>query len=217
MSAGLEFAVVGAEHAGTGTLAELLGGHPGLSLSGPDEAPAFTHTHIHRRRPGRGLRRAQAPADAARVRGTVNPAYTRGWHDTTTATVAARIAEAFPDLKLVMLLRDPVERARRQHAAACARGRETRSFDEAARQQLTTDGLSEGRFLPDDTNTYVAQGEYGRILGEYLRHFPRAALCVGETSTLEGDPSGLLRRVLEFLGVSTDHRPEYRPDRTGEP
>src|SRR5439155_11125125 len=81
MSAGLEFAVVGAEHAGTGVLAELLGGHPGPRLSGPDEAPVFTHTHIHRRRPGPAPRRAETSADAARVRGIVNPAYTRGWHD----------------------------------------------------------------------------------------------------------------------------------------
>ena len=136
--------------------------------------------------------------------GIVDPAYMQGGHGTTTATLAARMAEAFPELKLVALLRDPIERARAQHQLARARGRETRRFDDAIRGLLSADGLSEGRFLPDDANTYVVGGEYGRILGEYLRYFPRSALHVELTSALQADPEATVGRVLRFLGLSTE-------------
>jgi hypothetical protein len=199
----LEFAVIGTQEAGATRVGDLLRDHPDLWLSDVEELPAFSHTHFYRQGLERTLRRQRTPSDARRLRGTVSPHYMRGWHDTTTATIAGRMAGALPGIKLVALLRDPIERARCQHQTERARGREARSFNEAARQLLTADGLSEGRFLPDETNTYIAQGEYGRILGEYLRYFPRASLQVELTSALDGAPLEVVRRLLRFLGVSS--------------
>lgn len=185
----LDFAVIGAEEAGIRAVARLLRNSPGIRLSDRDPLAV-------RRRPATG----------GCLLGTIAPKYTRGWHGTTTATIASRLALAHPDIKLIALLRDPIDRARSQHQTARGRGRETRSFNEAARELLSADGLAAGRFFPDETNTYVAQSEYGRILAEYRRHFPATALHVELTSEIERAPCEAMRRLRRFLGL-----PEHQP------
>ena len=141
------------------------------------------------------------------LRGTITPHYMHGWHDASTRRVAERIARRLPEVRLIALLRDPVSRARSQHAMAIARGRERRDVDRAMRELLRPEALREGRLAPNDTNSYIAQGEYGRILGEYLSFFPRAALHVELSDSLSRDPRGVVRRVLRFLGARDDYEP----------
>jgi hypothetical protein len=207
MPSGLEFLVIGAQKAGTTTLWELLRHHPEVWLPETKEVPFFSHTADYTQGLDNSLYKVDAPLDCKRMRGTVTPHYMHGWHDTTTATTAARIANDLPDVKLIALLRDPVERARSQHAMAVARGLDTRTFDQAASDLLTRSALQQARFLPHDTNTYLVQGEYGRILSEYLRFFSRESLHVIPTDALADDPVAVVRRVSNFLGVSTRYRP----------
>jgi hypothetical protein len=204
---GLEFIVIGAQKAGTTTLWQLLRDHPQLWLPETKEAPFFSHTEVYERGLRDYLSRLGAPSDGERLRGTVTPHYMHGWHDAGTRTVAERIARALPDVRLIALLRDPVARARSQHAMAIARGREHRSVDEAMSELLGAGALRAARRAPDDSNSYVVQGEYGRVLGEYLGCFPRAALHVELSDALACEPVAVVRRVLGFLGVREDYDP----------
>lgn len=206
-SAGMEFLVIGAQKAGTTTLWNLLRDHPQLWLPGAKEAPFFSHTEVYERGWASYLERLGVPTGEGVLRGTITPHYTQGWHDASTRTVAERIARRLPEVRLVALLRDPVARARSQHAMALARGREWREADRALSESLRPDELRQGRLAPDDTNTYVVQGEYGRILGEYLSFFPRAALHIELSEDLSRDPREVVRRVLRFLGASDDYEP----------
>jgi hypothetical protein len=203
----LDFLVVGAQKAGTTTLWNLLRDHPQIWLPDAKEAPFFSHTEVYERGWASYLQRLEVPGEGV-LRGTVTPHYMQGWHDTSTRSVAERIAHVLPGVRLVVLLRDPVERARSQHAMTVARGRERRDADRALRESLRPDALRRGRIAPDDTNTYVVQGEYGRILGEYLGFFPRAALHIELSDTLSRDPRGVVRRVLRFLGARDDYEPD---------
>jgi Sulfotransferase family len=203
----MEFLVIGAQKAGTTTLWKLLRDHPQLWLPDAKEAPFFSHSEVYERGWTSYLRRLDVPDGQNVLRGTVTPHYMHGWHDASTRTVAERIARVLPDAKLVALLRDPVERARSQHAMTVARGRERRGVDHAMSESLRPEALRRGRSAPDDTNSYVVQGEYGRILGEYLSLFPRAALHVELSETLSLDPQGALRRILRFLGADDGYEP----------
>jgi hypothetical protein len=189
----LDFAVIGAQEAGIAAVAHLLGDRREIELTGFGERAS---------RPGL--------IGARRLHGAIAPKHMRGWHGITTATIAARLALTQPDIKLIALLRDPLERARSQHQTARARARETRSFEQAACDLLTADGLAEGRFLPDEINTYLTQSEYGRILGEYLRHFPVSALHVELTSDIEHEALEVRRRLLRFLGVAAARPDDFR-------
>ncbi len=198
----LEFLVIGAQKAGTTTLWNLLRDHPELWLPDAKEAPFFSHTEVYERGLGATIWSVWGCPDGEGVlRGTVTPHYMHGWHDASTRTVAERIARQLPEVRLVVLLRDPVARARSQHAMAVARGRERRDVETALSESLRSEALREGRLAPNDTNSYVAQGEYGRILGEYLSLLSaRGALHVELSDILSRDPRGVVRRVLRFLG-----------------
>jgi hypothetical protein len=204
----MEFLVIGAQKAGTTTLWNLLRDHPQLWLPDAKEVPFFSHSEVYGRGWASYLRRLEAPTEAGVLRGTVTPHYMQGWQDTNTDTIAERIAGLLPDIRLIALLRDPVERARSQHAMNVARGRERRGVDHAMSQSLRTDALRQGRLAPEDTNSYVVQGEYGRILGDYLNFFPRDALHVELSDSLSRDPLGVVRRVLCFLGADQDYEPD---------
>jgi hypothetical protein len=203
----LEFIVIGAQKAGTTTLWQLLRDHPQLWLAETKEAPFFSHTEVYERGWQGYLSRLHAPADDGLLRGTVTPHYMHGWHDADTRTVAERIARRLPDVRLIALLRDPVERARSQYAMATARGREQREVDRALSELLHPAALRTARARPDDTNSYVVQGEYGRILEDYLSCFPRTALHIEYSASLAHEPVETVRRMLRFLGVSTDYLP----------
>jgi hypothetical protein len=205
----LEFIVIGAQKTGTTTLWHLLRDHPQLWLPETKEAPFFSHTTVHASGWDAYLRRIGAPPAGSLLRGTVTPHYMHGWQDAPTPVVARRIAHRLPQARLVALLREPVQRARSQHAMATARGRERRDVDRAMTELLADDALRASRTAPDDTNSYVVQGEYGRVLGDYLHHFPSSALHLESSDALEREPVAVVRRILGFLGVDASYDPPH--------
>ena len=204
---GMEFLVIGAQKAGTTTLWNLLRDHPQLWFPDAKEAPFFSHTEVYEAGWASYLERLRVPAGEGVLRGTITPHYMQGRRDAGTRLVAERVHRLLPEVRIVALLRDPVERARSQHAMAIARGLEQRDAEGALSELLRGQALREGRLAPGDTNTYVVQGEYGRILGEYLSLFPREALHIELSDSLSSDPEGVVRRVLHFLGVREDYQP----------
>lgn len=212
----LDFIVIGAQKAGTTSVFEYIRRHPQLSLPVTKEAPFFSSEAAR----GRGwedyIRKGFALADPACKWGTVTPQYmVGGVLDREAAdgpcderTVPARIHELAPSVRLIAILRDPVERARSHHRMAYMEGLEKRTFDEAVDQLLLPEALEDARRWPRETTGYVAWGEYGRLLSGYLDIFPREQLLVLFTEDLEREPELLLRRIFEFLDVQDDFRPD---------
>lgn len=203
----MEFLVIGAQKAGTTTLWNLLRDHPQLWLPDAKEVPFFSHTEVYEAGWASYLERLRVPAGEGVLRGTITPHYMQGRHDASTRVVAERIAALLPEARILALLRDPVERARSQHAMAIARGLEQRDPDRALSESLRPEALRQARLQPGDTNTYLVQGEYGRILGEYLTLFPRSALHIELSDSLSTDPLGVMRRAIAFLGAADGYEP----------
>lgn len=122
-----------------------------------------------------------------------------------------RLARDFPQMRLVAMLRDPVERAFSAYKHELARGFETETdFDRALdleKQRLT--GEVE-RMRVDPTyesfshrhHAYVSRGHYAEQLERALRHFPREQLLVIESESFFADPAQEYRRLTDFLGLS---------------
>ena len=217
----LDFLVIGAQKSATTTLFEHLRRHPEVALPVAKEAPFFSHDETYLR----GWRvymeelTGEGPmTDPGKAWGTVTPQYMMGGvlkpvrgadanvYDE--RTVPRRIREQLPDVRLVAILRDPVERAISHHAMQLRRGGERRSFDEAVEQLLRPEELRSARAAPDDVNGYITRGEYGRILGAYLDVFARERLLILFTEDLERAPLELLGRLYRFIGVGEDFVPE---------
>ena len=154
--------------------------------------------------------------------GSVTPQYMYGGTSRTTwdpaalppssdvRTIPLRIRERSPDVRLIAILRDPVQRARSHHSTAVYERWDTssRSFDQAVDELLQPEALAKARREVHEITGYVVFGEYGRILSGYFDVFSREQLLVLFTSELEADQHSVLRRIFGFLGVDPDFVPE---------
>jgi hypothetical protein len=121
-----------------------------------------------------------------------------------------RIARDLPGVKLVVLVRDPVERAYSQHAHEVARGFETET-DFARALALEPERLrGEAERLVADPNAYshAHQHHAYRARGEYVRHLRRLSALVGrdnlhvvDSGAFFAEPESVYDGVCDFLGL----------------
>lgn len=90
---------------------------------------------------------------------------------------------------------------------SCRRGLATRSFDDAVLEQLTPTGQLDGSLRATETNSYVAQGEYGRILMAFLQVIPAERIWTAGSELLASRPETVLDALLAFLGLEPGFRP----------
>ena len=119
--------------------------------------------------------------------------------------VIADVAVLNPALKVVMMVRDPIERAWSHAKKDLARNRGRRLSD------VADDEIE--RFFRDDYQLRCAR--YAENLENWAAYFPRQQIFIGRFDDIEKRPEAFLTDVLSFLGVSTDRR--YVPASVREP
>jgi hypothetical protein len=137
------------------------------------------------------------------ITGEASPYYM--WHP----AVPGRIAADLPDVKLIALLRDPVERAYSGHTHEFARGFETEPFERALELEPSRlDGERE-RLLADPAyHSHAMQHLAHAGRGEYVDQLQTVADAVGRDRLLVldshdyfTDPKPVFARVCTFLGI----------------
>jgi hypothetical protein len=117
-------------------------------------------------------------------------------------------------VKLIVLLRDPVDRAFSAHKQESGRGFETEPFERALDlEESRLEGELE-RIHADPTyvsfshqhHAYLARGRYAEQLARLFDLFGRERVLVLETAVLSATPEAVWERVLEFLDL-----PPWRP------
>ncbi|MGH3427972.1 MAG: sulfotransferase domain-containing protein, partial [Mycobacteriales bacterium] len=210
----LDFLVIGAPKSGTTSLFEYLQRHPEISLPPDKEAPYFHDDEVYNSLAWTDYIRSAFPApERRRLSGTITPQYMfpvigapeSGSYDE--RTLPRRIRERLPSVRLIAILRDPVERAHSHHGQETRLGFESRSFAEAVDELIQPAELERYRYRVARTGGYIALGEYGRILSAYYDTFPRDQILVLFTDTLEQRPLEVLQRIYGFLGVKSDVAP----------
>jgi len=114
-----------------------------------------------------------------------------------------------PDAKLIVLLRDPVERALSHYHHEVALGREPLSFKEAIEAEPERTRGEEERLAREPgyfsqawwDYTYLARGRYAEQLERWFALFPREQLLIVPSDELAAEPGEAYSRVLEFLGA----------------
>jgi hypothetical protein len=131
----------------------------------------------------------------------------------------ARIAADLPDVRLVVLLRDPVERAYSAHAHELARGFETEPFERALELEEERLAGEEERLVADPAyvshhhqhNGYVARGRYAEQLERLETLVGRERIHVVDSGELFADAAPVLDGLIAFLGL-----PPWRPAEFGQ-
>lgn len=183
--------IVGAAKAGSTALHAYLNLHPEIAMAEAKELHYFT-----REVGGSDLERYATHFDGrAPVRGESSPTYA---FDPIVGGVPERLHAALPDVRLIYLVRDPVERVVASYVQALSNGWEPLSIEAALAD------------LDDPRNPHVAQSRYGSQLARYLEVFGPESILVLDQAELASDRSAVLRRAFEFARVDPDFTsPEF--------
>jgi hypothetical protein len=194
-----DFLILGAQKAGTTALYAYLRWHPQVT------GPSFKEVSFFDRHYARGERwyRAHMPVRRSGMVGEASPSYL--FHP----LAPERVARMLPKARLIVLLRNPVDRAFSHYQHEVALGREQLSFEDALAHEDDRMHGEIDRMLADPTYfsdpwwnyTYAARGRYTEQLERWLAAFPREQLLVLLTDELAADTDGTYRRALDFLGV----------------
>lgn len=120
-----------------------------------------------------------------------------------------RIARDLPGVRLVVMLRDPVERAFSAHAHELARGFETEPFERALELEPERTAGEEERLRADPTahsfhhqhHSYLVRGRYAEQLDRLAELFGRERIHVLESEEFFSDPAPVFASVTRFLGL----------------
>jgi Sulfotransferase domain len=225
-----DFLILGAQKAGTSSLEFFLSQHPRIRCAGKKEVGFFSRDSMYnqgaawyaRQFPPRrrlGLRFFEA-----------TPEYLYY------PFVAERIARFNPRMKLIVMLRNPVERAfsawnmfRQMHADAVIRDRTIADYIADANPEAREPILGllgrkefpgfdscveeEMKLLREGTArelepSFVRRGLYQEQLERFYEHFPPESIFILESAELKRDRAGAVNRVLAFLGLLPFEWPE---------
>lgn len=195
----LDFLVLGAQKSGTTTLFQLLSEHPDAFVPPGKELPFFNGANVTEESYAEFVTEIFPRNLDDVVIGKLTP------HYLVDPRVAERILSLSPETRLVVILRDPVERAFSHYRMSQRRNIEERSFAEVIDDMLVPEALAQARALPsgraNENKTYVAWGEYGRLLRPYAKKIEAGELLVLSTKGLEAAPERTMEKLCAFLGL----------------
>ena len=178
------FIMIGAMKSGTSSLHHYLDEHPDISMSYPKELDFF----IEERRWNKGFDWYESHfSKGAVIRGESSVGYTQRHKY---AGVPGRIHAMNPDLKLLYLLRDPVERVVSHFTQLSLMGLEQRDFQGVLDELPGSD--------------YVLSSSYHFQLSAFLDYFPMEQIQILTLEELVRDKVGTIQKVFRFLGVEDD-------------
>jgi hypothetical protein len=201
--------IVGAQRSGTTTLFRMLSEHPQVTRPTLSKGTAFFDLNYQR-----GMRwyRAHFPLKVTarlRSRGRRHLTFESCGYYMFHPHAAGRMAEQLPDVRVIALLRDPVDRAYSAHRHELRRGFETLEFDEALEQEEERLRGEEQRLLADPLarsfehqhHGYLARSRYVGQVRRLLDTFGPERVLVMDAEALFADAKGEFTRLCEWLGI----------------
>ncbi len=191
----IDFVIAGTQKAGTTALDEYLRRHPEVGMGSGKELHFFDHeANFSGDAPDYARYHACFDWSAGhQVRGEATPVYMY-W-----LPCPGRLREYNPDLKIIMILRDPVARAYSHWHMERARGADTADFRDAIRTEA--ERCRAAAPLQHRVYSYADRGFYSRQLQRMWQYFPRRQTLVLKHEDLLAQPARVLGEVWEFIGV----------------
>jgi Sulfotransferase domain len=175
------FLVIGAAKAGTTSIYHYLRAHPQVFMPKTKELNFFVANDGWPKGTSWYERQFDGAGDAVAV-GEASPNYTKF---PLFPGVPERIAKVLPEVRLIYLVRDPVERFRSGYLDEVRRGRQRNPIE-------STLASNPG---------YLAASEYAMQIEQYLEHFRRDQLLVITSEELRRQRAATMRVVHGFLGA----------------
>lgn len=192
----LDFVILGAQKSGTTFVQACLSEHPSIYMP-KGETPVFEDPDFSTD-PETDLRELAAPKRPEQLFGIKRPSYLA------LPYVAERIKQIAPEAKLVVVLRNPVDRAVSAYFHNIRYGFLPCVPVEQGLSELLQNGATDH---PGRSREILEFGFYGRQLRTYLDLFQREQFVVLLQEDLQQNPLPHIQRVYAFLGVDEAYVP----------
>jgi len=201
----IDFIIIGAQRCGTTSLYNYLIAHPNISSALNKEIHFFDINYnkgidwYWKQFP---LVSEKVNPDEKSVTGESTPYYL--FHP----LVAKRIFKHLPKIKLIVLLRNPVDRAYSHYNHAVRRGNESLSFEKAIKIEPERLREQEQKVLEGKNSltyrrlSYLGRGAYAEQLEKYLELFQKKQFLILKSEDFFASPQQYLNKVFSFLGLS---------------
>jgi len=204
-----DFIIIGAQKSGTSSLYYYLGQHAHLISSYVKEVHFFDgglNPNVDDFKKGQAWYRSHFPLkrDISKHQKSfeASPLYIFN------PLAPKRISELVPKVKLIVVLRNPVERAISHYFHEKRKGRESLPVREAllAEEKRLKPVIDKQDYKNDifTHHSYKSRGLYNEQIKRYLKYFPMSNILLVSSEKLFTEPYDTLRRVFQFVGVDTE-------------
>ncbi len=201
-----DFIIIGTARSGSTSLYYNICSHPSILPASYDEIGFFdSNYHL-----GMNWYRSMFPlkSDMERIRSETKYALTG--EDTPfyfwKIDAANRIRKILPKIKLITILRNPVQRAYSNYYLGVREGTEKLTFEEAVRKELDT--FPENKILAENIfkfcnirRSYIAKSLYVYQMKIWFERFSKNRLFVISTEEMSKSPAHTMNQAYEFLGL----------------
>ena len=205
-----DFVIIGAQKCGTTSLYHFVVKHPDITPAFQKEIHYFSIWYkfgeqwYHSNFPTNLSRRRHYKKTGQKLlSGEASPTYIFY------PTVPDRMKKILPDAKLIVILRNPIDRAYSNYQHTLSQNHEPLSFEKAIeleeercagdREQM----IKDPSFLPKRfrRHSYLARGIYADQLERWFKHYDRKQFLILATEDLRKNPQRTLDQVFNFLEV----------------
>jgi hypothetical protein len=193
----VNFLVVGAQKSGTTALHDYLENHPNICLATSKEVHFFDNDeYFLPPKPDYKLyHRHFNLTSRHEIVGEVTPSY-MFW-----INAPRRIWEYNPEMKIIAILRNPIERSYSHWNMQRYLKKDNRSFLEAITGEAEVCKMSLP--LQNLPFSYIARGFYTEQLRRLLTFFPRNQILIIRHENLLTEPTNVLKEIYNFLGIQS--------------
>jgi len=211
----IDFLICGAQKAGTSALDKYMRQHPSIQMPTSKEIHYFDRETVNWKEEQERdykLYHQSFNWNEQKTRGESTPVYMY-WK-----TCWERISEYNKELKIIILLRNPITRAFSHWNMEIERGRENLGFMEAITLEMQRLGIKEEQTINHRKWSYVERGFYSKQIQHIYKYINKNNVLILKQEELLKNHTNTLKKIYQHLNIKQlanneeiiDHKSSYR-------
>ena len=191
----IDFIIIGAQKSGTTTIANILNTSPNIFIPPEKEIPYFLDKKIQTLGWEKFIKIYFSKSKPHQLIGTSTPQYMM--YDYSFKLIKKKI----PNVKLIAILRDPIERLISQYNMMKRFGKEKRDINTIIKQEIKNIKYYRNLKFSNKTIKYITTSEYDRILKSLKSLFKKKQLLFLDFNEIALSPNKINKKICNFLNI----------------